>query len=66
MKNTTEPLRQLTASVNMITLHSPYLNVDTSQYSNELVGLTMAFDEMMKRLKNSMEENVKTLSLIHI
>ncbi|WP_343250005.1 sensor histidine kinase [Diplocloster hominis] len=60
MKNTTEPLRQLTASVNMITLNSPYLNVDTSQYSNELVGLTMAFDEMMKRLKNSMEENVKT------
>ncbi len=59
LKNTTEPLRQLTDSVTAITIQDPYLNIDTSEYPNEFVGLTLAFDKMLERLKNSMDENVK-------
>lgn len=62
LKTTTEPLRQLTASVSLVTLNTPYLDVDASQYPDELAGLTVAFDQMLERLKSSMEENVKVKS----
>ena len=55
----TEPLRLLTESIRQVSPEQTALNKDVSQYSDEFANLSKAFNEMLRRLNSSMEENVR-------
>ncbi|MFP3153495.1 histidine kinase [Lachnospiraceae bacterium ZAX-1] len=59
LKNAMRPLNDLTASIASITTHSSHLNVDFSEYPNEFMQLSEAFNKMMERLQTSMNDNLK-------
>lgn len=57
IKYNTKPLLAMTASVRELSLSSPYLDIDPNIYSDELVNLTAAFNQVVNKLTLSMEEN---------
>ncbi len=61
-KRATRPLQELTHSVKQVTLSTPSLELDPSDYPDEISGLNQAFDKMFFRLKQSMEENIQRQS----
>ncbi len=60
IKMNTKPLRELTDKAANISIEDASLTLDTSGYPAEFIALTEAFDDMLSRLHNSMEENVKS------
>lgn len=61
-KRTTQPLRDLTASVKRVSLSNLSLAADAPDYPDEVSSLNQAFDKMFQHLKESMDENVKIKS----
>lgn len=59
IKYNTKPLLALTDSIKELSLSSPYLDIDQNSFSDELVHLTDAFNQMMNKLTISMEENTR-------
>ncbi len=55
----TEPLQVLTESIRKVSPEQTALNEDVSRYSDEFANLNSAFNEMLRRLNVSMEENVR-------
>lgn len=61
-KRVTRPLSELTHSVKQVSLSTPSLELDASDYPDEISGLNQAFDKMFLRLKQSMDENIRRQS----
>lgn len=61
-KRATRPLSELTDSVKQISLSTPSLRLDASDYPDEISSLNQAFDKMLLRLKQSMDENIRRQS----
>lgn len=58
-KRTTQPLRDLTASIKQVSFTNLSLEADSADYPDEISSLNQAFDKMFERLKQSMDEIVK-------
>lgn len=61
-KRATRPLSELTDSVKQISLSTPSLQLDASDYPDEISSLNQAFDKMLLRLRQSMDENIRRQS----
>ena len=59
IKENTKPLRQLTQSINSVSDTITYLEAPPKSYSYEITTLQKAFNNMLKRLDDSMNENIK-------
>lgn len=58
-KRTTQPLRELTASVEEVSLANLSLETSSTEYPDEFTKLNRSFERMFDRLKCSMDENIK-------
>lgn len=58
-RRATRPLQELTASVKQVSYSNLSLELDFSDYPDEMVGLNKAFDKMFQRLRQSIDEVVR-------
>ncbi|MDO4272892.1 MAG: histidine kinase [Eubacteriales bacterium] len=58
-KHATRPLQELTSSVKQVSISNLSLELDFSDYPDEICGLNKAFEKMFQRLRQSMDEIVR-------
>ena len=58
-RKATQPLQELTDSVRQVSLSNLSLEMDFSDYPDEISGLNEAFAKMFQRLQQSMDEVVR-------
>jgi Predicted signal transduction protein with a C-terminal ATPase domain len=58
-KRSTKPLRELTDFAKQVTLDNLSLDMDYTEYPDEVINLNHAFQTMLERLKVSMDKNVE-------